>query len=167
MTHLSYTCVINLLPTCSECPSSGNFAYGWNTLCLRCVLGRIPLVCDQCNSTNISITNYWNTGDNPLLLTEYRCVECVSCRDLPPHTNFVSVSAIPSRPDLNVTEAVLHIIDTSTACIQCRRPHAIGTVLHSATGAGALHSICFRCERSANTNLPTTKVRLMLGGRFV
>lgn len=158
--NTSSVALVDHLPRCSECNEVGNFAYGWNTLCMRCMFSKIDLVCVDCQKTNISITNYWDLA-NPKLLTLYRCIECVDGR-LTSHTNFVTLSITPSHPNLDIASALMYIVDSTTLCSQCRQPHSNGKVLVGEP----MMSLCVRCS-TAYTERPTVTIRIYPGGKFM
>lgn len=159
--HTSSVAIIDRIPECNDCENPGNFAFGWNILCMRCVFSKMQLVCDACGLANIAVTNYWDF-DNPKLLTEYRCIECEVRGLRAPHTNFVTVSLTPSTPGLDLQSALMYITDTDTTCTQCGQPHSNGKVLMGSP----MMSLCVRCSGSPSL-LPSVTVRIYPGGRFM
>lgn len=165
--HSTYVALVDGLPKCVGCGDSGNFAYGWDTLCLRCMFSRVPLTCDWCGKTSISITNHWDL-EHPKVLTEYKCIECeVKSLDARP-TSFVTLSITPSSTSLDIRSALMYITEESTLCHQCQSPHSLGTVLMPGGPDDHLFSLCLRCTTTGfHTTRPTVSVRIYPGGRFI
>lgn len=170
---LSCTAIVDSQPICTGCgKSAGNFAYGWNIVCLMCLLKQFQfsIKCQKCSSSSLLVSNFWSQND---LTTEYTCAECCP---YPLNHNSVLISAECSDDVLdifNIIEIIKEFIDSPHCCVECGSQHIMGLAIGEVVDHifTTYFSVCMKCadeyKSNSSSQLPFISIKILPSGRFM